>query len=119
MVERYRHWTTKYKPDPTKLDLIRIIPSSRCARIIEEHEKKMAIERQLEAKSPHRGLLVDPALIEAFYGPPSLKEKDVIESDLSEMSSTKDAEAKANPCKATPTTESWADSESEDEEQVR
>lgn len=86
----------------------------------------MERERQLEAKKPRRGSLVDHTLIEEYYGPPSLKRKDSL-SSRSENTSTKTTPTKAaedTPIKdaeddlhkTTPTNEPWADSESEEEQ---
>ena len=89
----------------------------------------MERERQLEAKKPRRGSLVDHALIEEYYGPSSLKRKDSF-SSRSETTSTKTTPTKAaedTPIKdaeddlrkTTPISEPWADSESEEEIEVK
>ena len=104
------------------------IISVRCARLIEEHEREMERERQLEAeKPPRRGSLVDHTLIEEYYGPPSLKRKGSLSSRSNSTTPTKTTPTKADEDtpikdaevdlrKATPTSEPWADSESEEEE---
>ena len=83
----------------------------------------MERERQLEAeKPPRRGSLVDHTLIEEYYGPPSLKRKGSLSSRSNSTTPTKAAEdtpikdAEVDLRKATPTSEPWADSESEEEE---
>ena len=86
----------------------------------------MERERQLEAQKPRRGSLVDPYLIEQYYGPPSLKNKKELTSkkDEGSPSPSKDEEeeeeethSEATPPKTTPIgDEPWADTDSEDEE---
>ena len=88
----------------------------------------MERERQLEAKKPpRRGSLVDHTLIEEYYGPPSLKRKDSLSSKSESKTPTKTTPTKADEDtpikdagddlrKTTPTSEPWADSESEEEQ---
>lgn len=83
----------------------------------------MERERQLEAKKPpRRGSLVDHTLIEEYYGPPSLKRKDSLSSGSESTTPTKPSkdtpikDAEDDVRKTTPTSEPWADSESEEEE---
>ena len=86
----------------------------------------MERERQLEAKKPRRASLVDPALIEEYYGPPSLKRKDSLSSG-SQATPTKTTptkvaddtpikDAEDAPRETTPINDPWADSESEEED---
>ena len=89
----------------------------------------MERERQLEAQKPRRGSLVDPYLIEQYYGPPSLKNKELTPkkgegSPAKEaVPSSKDEEEKeeahseTTPLKTTPIDdEPWAETDSEVEE---
>ena len=92
----------------------------------------MERERQLEAQKPRRGSLVDPYLIEQYYGPPSLKNRKDSTPKKEEgspvkeaVSSFKDEEeeekekthSEATSLKTTPIDdEPWAETDSEDEE---
>ena len=104
----------------------------------------MEKEKQLEAQKPRRTSLVDPYLIEQFYGPPSLKKKTKVASKseespaksegqsaksveapskkseevppMSEESEWEETDSEVTPTKAAPVVDaSWADSDSEEE----
>lgn len=69
---------------------------TRCARLIEEHEKVMEREKQLEAQKPPPKPLIDPAVIEMCYGPSSSKKKATAVSEGSSSKASTESPAKSN-----------------------
>ena len=96
---------------------------SSCRGALDKDGEQETVGGRIASSIKGSSSLFDPTLIEALYDPPSLlmisKEEVTASSEFSEMSSIEDAEAEAKlPCKATLSTESWAESETEDENQV-